>query len=377
MDKLFLLLVLVIGYVYIGYPIVLWILGKLKRCPIKKADITPFVSLLIPAHNEEKCIGKKIENCLALDYPKDRLEVIIASDGSVDKTNSIVEQYQNRGVVLSGSFQRLGKSAALMRCVNMAKGEIILFSDADSMLEKDSLRRLIRNFADLTIGCVEGVRRDINEKGILLDSLYWKYETMLKKLNSRLYSLIGATGAIYAVRKILYNPLTPKRGDDFEIPIRVLLQDYRTVLEPEAIAYHPWLSNKDEFGRIVRIVSWMMPSAFMLLTEAIRKGKWLLTFQLLSHKILRWFMPLFMIALFWVNLRLYGGIYSFIYWTQALFYSFAFIGFICEKNKIKIPAPLKIPYFFCLINYASLVGILKFIFGKDSMNWTKTARETP
>ena len=376
MDKLFLLLVLIIGYVYPGYPATLWILGKLKRCSIKKANITPFVSLLIPAHNEEKCIGKKIENCLALDYPKDKLEIIVASDGSIDKTNSIVEQYVEKGVVLNGSFQRLGKSVALMRCVNMAKGEIILFSDADSMLEKDSLKKLIRNFADLTIGCVEGVRRDISEKGILLDSLYWKYETMLKKLNSRLHSLIGATGAIYAVRKNLYKPLNPKRGDDFEIPIRVLLQDYKTVLEPEALAYHPWLSNKDEFGRIVRIVSWMMPSAFMLLGEAMKKGKWLLTFQLLSHKILRWFMPLFMIVLFWVNLRLYGGMYSFVYWSQAFFYSFAFIGYICEKNRIKIPALFKIPYFFCLINYASLVGILRVIFGRTSMNWKKTARES-
>ena len=376
MDKLFLILLFLVIYVYCGYPLVLWIAGAIKKRPVRAAAITPSVSIIIPAYNEQACIGKKIENCLALDYPKQKLQIIVGSDGSSDETNSIVLGYQSRGVVLSHHHERVGKSVVLARCVEAAQGEIILFSDADSSLESDSLKKIVRNFADPTVGCVEGVRRDLNEQGLMLDSLYWKYETMLKKRNSALHSLIGATGAIFAIRKHLYRPLSPQRGDDFEIPIGVLLQGYGAVLEPQAQAYHPWLTNTDEFGRIVRIVSWMMPSAFMLLGQAIQKRKWLLAFQLLSHKILRWFMPLFLIILFWVSLRLYGGIYSFIYWSQALFYSLAFVGYICEKNTIRLPTVLKVPYFFCLINCASLVGILKLVCGKRTMNWQKTARET-
>lgn len=373
MGILFLLSVIL--YVYLGYPIVLWLAGLARGMSLVKEDITPTVSLIIPAYNEEKCIAAKIDNSLSLDYPKDRLEIIIGSDGSIDDTNSIVRRYEHQGVILSHDHRRAGKSSVLMRCVKIANGEIVIFSDADSILEKDSLKNLVKSFADPSIGCVEGVRRDIDKKGLLLDSLYWNYETMLKKLNSRIHSLIGATGAIFAVRRTLYSPINTERGDDFEIPIRVVLQGYGSVLEPSAIAYHPWLSNKDEFGRIVRIVSWMMPSAFILLFEAVKKSKWLLAFQLISHKILRWCMPIFMILLFTVNTGSRHGLYGPLLLTQVIFYSLAVAGYICDKFEIKITSTLKIPYFFCLINCASLVGMFKLAFGRSEINWMKTARD--
>ena len=369
------ILIFIICYIYIGYPVLLWLAGMAKKKTVLKSAIMPAVSLIIPAHNEERCIENKIENSLSLDYPKDKLEIIVGSDGSTDETNSIVRRYADSGIVLSHSKERIGKSSTLARCVKVARNEIIVFSDADSILEKNALKALISNFADPSIGCVEGVRRDINEKGALLDSIYWRYETMLKRLNSRLHSLIGATGAIFAVRKPLYLPISTNRGDDFEIPIRVLLQGYGAILEPGAVAYHPWLSNKDEFGRILRIVSWMMPSAFMLLLEALEKKKWLLVFQLISHKILRWFVPIFMIFLFIANLMLADGIYGFFLSAQILFYSLAVFGYICDKFNLGIPAILKIPYFFCLINFASLAGMIKFGLARGDMNWRKTARD--
>jgi GT2 family glycosyltransferase len=209
----------------------------------------------------------------------------------------------------------------------------------------------------------------------MLDNLYWKYETMIKQLNSRLQAILGATGAIFLVRKELYDPINAQRGDDFEIPVRVRIKGYKAVLEPKALAYHPWLSNQDEFVRIVRIVAWMLPSALILLGESVSNKRWLLAFQLLVHKIMRWLVPFFMIALFAVNTQLTEGVYSVFLWAQILFYLLAAMGFVFEKAKFKLATPFKIPYFFCLINAASMVGVLKSVLGWGSMDWAKTARE--
>jgi glycosyltransferase involved in cell wall biosynthesis len=399
-EILFVLLLAIILFVYLGYPFTLWILGAFLRKSSTPSNITPFVSVIIPAHNEEKCIGKKIENCLALDYPKEQLEIIVGSDGSDDATDSIVQEYASQGVVLSTEGRRTGKCSVLKRCVGLAKGEIILFTDADAVLEKDSLKMVVRNFSDPHIGCVEGVRRDRNEQGIMLDNLYWKYETMIKKLNSRLQAILGATGAIFAVRRELYDPINAQRGDDFEIPVRVRVKGFGAVLEPKALAYHPWLSNRDEFRRIVRIVAWMLPSALILLSESIMNKRWLLAFQLLVHKVMRWMVPFFLIVLFVVNMQITGTVFRSLLWGQILFYLLAILGLIFDhlgnyksflndgkspqviadrrfsrKKDLRLPTLLKVPYFFCLINAASFVGILKSILGWGSMDWAKTARE--
>ncbi len=375
MGTLFWIIFALIIYIYAGYPLLLYLIGMILDKKTRRRDFQPFVSILIPAYNEEALIKRKIDNTIALDYPNEKREIIIGSDGSTDRTDEIVKKYDKQGVRLFNGGRRMGKSALLMECVRIAIGDIILFTDADAVLEQDALKKILRNFADPKIGCVEGIRRDIDEKGLLLDSLYWRYETALKKLNSRLHSIVGATGAIFAIRKGLYHPLTPERGDDFEIPYGVLFQGYDTVLESEAVAYHPWLANEDEFKRIVRIVAWMLPSALRLLLEAFRKRRWIIVFQLLSHKILRWSVPIFMVLLFIINLNLHGGFYIIILMFQILFYIIAVVGLVCEKRKVRMIGFLKIPYFFCLINFASLVGIIKYCIGLHEMNWVKTARE--
>lgn len=377
MKILFWLSILTVIYVYLGYPLLVYVLSLFYKKPLRGKYVYPTLSILISAYNEEKLMRQKLKNCLSLDYPKEKMEIIVGSDGSTDRTNEIVKGFSSQGVTLDYEPQRLGKPSVLYRCVHKAKGEIIIFSDADSTLERDSLKKLVRNFSDPSIGCVEGVRRDINDNGILLDSLYWKYETALKKLNSRLHSLIGVTGAIFAIRRELYSPINEKRGDDLEIPTRVTLQGYKSVLEEEAVAYHPWLSNTDEFRRIIRIVSWMWKSGWILLYEAIRGGKILLIFQLLSHKILRWHIGFFLIGLFISNLFLVDGnnFYNITLIFQILFYGMAITGFIMERKGIKLKTFLKIPYYFCLINLASLIGIFKSIFNKSEITWLKTARQ--
>ena len=360
-------------YVYLGYPVLLMVVGIFKNKPIDSKDITPTVTMVISAYNEEKVIREKIENTLALDYPKDKLQILIGSDGSTDKTNEIVKEYAVYGVILDYEEKRLGKPGVLFRCVPKVKSEVILFSDADAMYSPDAVKKLIRHFNDKSIGCVEGVRIDIDVKGTVLESIYWKYETFLKKLASRTRSLVGATGAIFAIRKELYMPISRDRGDDFELPIRIAQHSYGTICDPEAVAFHPWLENEDEYRRIVRIVSWMLPSALILLKEAILRFKILSAIQLLSHKLLRWFVPIFMCVIFLSNLLLARSMPYYIFLLmQMIFYITSLMGYICAKKKVKLPTIANIPYYFCLINFASLVGLYKYLLRRPIKMWKKT-----
>jgi len=353
--------VLLILYTYLGYPALLVLFGLLRRKPVKKAAVTPSVSVLIPAFNEENLIGKKILNTLELDYPRDQIEIVVASDGSTDRTNEIVEQFASQGVKLHVGREQRGKCAVLYEAVAIARGDIIVFSDSDAFLKPDALRELVRSFNDPRVGCVEGVRRDEDEQGLMLDSLYWRYETGIKKLNSRLQALIGATGALFAVRRELYSPISPERGDDFEVPIRVRLQGYGVVLEPRALAIHPWLPEDQEFRRIVRIVSWMFQSALILLKEALLGGRLLLAWQLVSHKIIRWLVPVFMALALLSNAFLTGLAFRTLFVLQISFYLMALSGLVADRRKVRLAALLRVPYYFCVINLASLVGLWRYV----------------
>lgn len=380
---------LTIVYVYFGYPLLLALLAVFRQREIKKEDVTPFVTILIGAYNEEGIIREKLENMLALDYPKDKLEIMVGSDGSTDRTNDIVREFADKGVVLDASTERRGKCGVLYRCVPKARGEIIVFSDADAMYPPDALKKLVRGFADERVGCIEGVRWDTNEEGQVLESIYWKYENVLKRLASKNRCIVGATGAIFAIRKHLYFPLSEDRGDDFELPFRIALRGYDTIYEPDAVVYHPWLPNTEEFRRITRIVSWMLPSALMLLKESLQRGRLLVAIQLMSHKLLRWHMPVFMLAMFVSSLFLVssqwsavvrnevsaGHFYRAALWMQAGFYGLALAGYMLAKARVKLRLPLlNIPYYFCLINLASLNGVMKLLLGKPVRVWRATGR---
>jgi len=375
MQLIFWLSIFLIFYPYFIYPLILVILGIFFRKQIKRAEITPSVSLLIPVYNEEKIIKEKIENSLNLDYPKDKLEIIVASE-SDDKTNDIVEKYKNRKVKLFAYPEKKGKQYTIYQALPKCQGEIIVFTDANAMFKKDALRKLVRNFNDSRIGCVSGELKYINPQKAVVgenEGIYWKYEVLLKRLESKIHSVLGANGSIYAIRKELYSPLSKYRGDDFGLPIRILQQKYGVVWESEAISEEEvYPETIKEFKRKVVIVGWHFRGALILIKDSIKKFQLLLIFQLISHKFLRWFVPFLLILIFLSNLFLLSDIfYLILFISQILFYSLALIGYLKEKRKKKINQIINLAYYFSMVNLAALIGVIKGLFNLQKPTWEK------
>ena len=373
MQLIFWVSVFLIFSSYFIYPLILMILGVFLGKEIKKSEITPSVSLLILVYNEEKIIQNKIENSLNLDYPKDKLEIIIASESN-DKTDEIVEKYKEKGVKLFAYSKRKGKPYTIYRTLPKCQGKIIIFTDANAMFRKDAIRKLVRNFNDSRIGCVSGELKYINpQKAPTGESerIYWKYEVLLKRLESKIQSVLGANGSIYAIRKKLYSPLSEYRGDDFGLPVRILQQKYGVVWESEAISeeeVYPEMIK--EFKRKVVIVGWHFKGAFILLKDSIKKFQLLLIFQLISHKLLRWFIPFFLILIFLSNIFLLNNIfYLILFIGQLLFYFLALIGYLQEKRKKKMNQIINLAYYFCIVNLAVLIGVIKGLFGLQKPTW--------
>jgi len=337
-------------------------------------DSCPFVSLIISAYNEGDVIEKKLINSLELDYPEEKMEIIVVSE-STDSTNAIVRSYADKGIKLFSFEGRKGKAATLFRCVPSANGEIIVFSDANALYRNDAIRKLVRNYNDPRIGCVSGklvycaTNLSAVGKG---EGMYWRYENLVKELESSLFSLLGANGSIFSLRKQLYSPISQDRGDDFELPVMVAQKGYGVVLEKEAISWeNASESTIQEFNRKVRIASWNMGAALLMLKSCMGKNKWFLSFQLISHKLLRWFVPLFLIVLFTCNLFIHQHFYRFFLFTQVLFYALALGGFYLDHKKMDVPKIINIAYFFCVVNFAALVGIKVFCSQKQGALWEK------
>lgn len=361
-------------YPYLIYPLLLYILFLFKRRDVDKADFFPMVSLVISAYNEENIIETKLKNSLALDYPKDKLEIIVASE-SDDRTNDIVEKHQGDGIKLFSFGDREGKAATLYKVVPEALGEIVVFSDANAMYEKNALRYLARCFNDKRIGCVSGQLKYMNPDNSKVgksEGLYWKYEEFIKKLESRHFSLLGANGSIFALRKNLYFPMQKNRGDDFELAIMTAINGFGVVLEPKALSFErSSLEFGSEFKRKARMISWNFKSARLLLKKSLKKKKYFIAFQLLSHKILRWLTFVFLIGMLFSNFFLTQTIFQIVLYLQLIFYTLAFLGYLFERAKRKIPSFLYIPYYFCLINWASITGMFNSFFKKHEATWEK------
>ena len=375
MQIVFWLSIIFILYSYFLYPLILFILGLFYRKETKKGEIEPLVSLLVSVYNEEKIIEKKIENSLALDYPKNRLEIVVASE-SDDKTDEIVKRYREKGVKLCTYPGRGGKPYSIYRTLPKCQGEIIVFTDANAMFRKNALRKLVRNFAGPKIGCVSGELKYINpQKAVVGESerIYWKYEILLKRLESKIHSVLGANGSIYAIRKKLYSPLSEIRGDDFELPIRVAQQGFGVVWEPEAVSEEEvYPETIKEFKRKVFTIGWHFPGALMLLRDSLKKNQLLLVFQLISHKILRWLIGFFLIFILLSNIFLLDNpFYLILFIGQIIFYSFAIFGYIQDKKRKKINKIVNLAYYFCTVNLAALIGVIKGILGKQKQTWEK------
>ena len=332
--------------------------------------------MIIAAYNEEKVIGKKIENSLSLDYPKDKLEIIVLSDCSTDKTNEIVKHYHQQGVILNLQDKRRGKSAGLNDTVPKAKGEIILFTDANAILDKDSLKMITRNFADDKIGFVTGRTKYIStDKNSVLEitSTYTTLETFIKKKESELGSCVGADGALFAIRKNLYTPLKSMDINDIVIPLTIIKQGYRGIIEEKAFSTEETTQNlKSEFGRQVRITSRTLNAIFDH-NEFLNPFKYpLYSFQLISHKLIRFFTPYFLILLMATNILLFqhGLFFKVSLIGQFIWYILAIVD---VKTGIARCARISsLPTNFIIMNLAFIKGWIKYLSGESYATWEPT-----
>lgn len=383
MTVAFWILLALVVYVYAGYPLLLWVLRAARGPrPVAVADAEPPVTLVISAYNEEAVIGPKLDNSLALDYPRNRLQVMVVSDACEDRTDDIVRSYADRGVTLLAMAERGGKTLGLNAAVAAASGEIIVFSDANAMYGRDVIRQLVRNFADPAVGAAVGESTyvDPEVESERSEGLYWRYETAIKRLESAVGSVVGGDGAIYAVRRALYEPMRADALSDFVNPLQVVRGGHRCVYEPAARSYERAADDfGKEFRRKVRIVNraWRALWRLRELLNPLRHG--LFAWQLLSHKLLRWLVPVQLVGLFAVNVAIAGegGVYALALAGQVAFYGLAAAGYLLRRRPA-IPAVLSVPYYFCLVNVASALGILDAFRGRTYTTWaTPRARTQP
>jgi cellulose synthase/poly-beta-1,6-N-acetylglucosamine synthase-like glycosyltransferase len=380
MEVVFWVLGGLIAYVYAGYPLLLALLtGFGLRRPIATGAGEPGVTLLVSAFNEAEVIAAKIENSLALDYPRAQLDIVVISDASDDGTDAIVERYAPQGVRLLRMNERGGKTLGLNAAVRIARGEIVVFSDANAMYQRDALRKMVRNFADPEVGAVVGESTYAEAEGGAQQSegLYWKYETAIKRLETQLGSTVGGDGAIYAIRRVLYRDMRADALSDFVNPMQIVMSGRRCIYEPEARSVEEAAEGFDkEFRRKVRIVNraWRATWTLPALLNPLRFG-WF-SLQLVSHKLLRWLMPLFLVGFLVVNLLLIdsGVVYRASFLIQLVLYGLALLGYFARGGK-SLPRALSVPYYFCLVNIASARGIIEAYRGRTYTTWA-TPRTT-
>ena len=365
-------------YMYAGYPLLLFLFGSLRRGrPLPRPSRLPRVSLIISAYNEEDVIREKIGNSLSLDYPRDRLEIVVASDGSTDRTAAIAREFAADGVRLF-DLPRRGKNGTLNEVIPQTRGDIILFTDANGKFQKDAITKLVRHFGDREVGCVCGeliyLSADDNvvAKGY---NVYWRYDQRLKRMESQLGCLLGANGSIFAIRKSLYRPLDGAVSNDMVLPIQIAAKGYQVVYEPEAISREAGSKDApEELGRRSRIVGRGILGVKLVLPDVVRGRRALLLWELLSRKFLRYCTPILLIGLALSNAFLTTGIYRFTLAAQALFYGTALASFVLGRLGLRIPG-LSLPHYFVLGNIAGALGWWKVLAGRELTKWETVARE--
>jgi len=373
-----------LAYVYGGFALLVAAAGHWRRREVRTAPITPAVTVIIAAYNEEAVIGERLENALAMDYPPERLQIIVASDGSADGTEEIVVRYASRGVCLL-SLQRQGKIRALDAAVPHATGEILVFSDANTMCDPHALRALVRNFADPTVGGVAGhtayrlqAESESSSRG---ESLYWDYDTWLKQMESLTGSIVSAHGGLYAVRRALYRP-SPDSSvtDDFAISTAVIEQGYRLVFDADAHATEFAVPEAQrEFRRRVRLMTRGLRGVIMRrrLLNPFRYG--LYAVVLFSHKVARRLAPIALLILAGSTTYLWST--SPVYFAaaagQALFYTLAVVGLVLRRAQVGALKVIYIPFFYCMANAACVAALVQLVRGQRIELWQPQRHAIP
>jgi len=363
-----------LAYVYVGYPLLVYLVSVLFARPVARGQVEPSLTILITAFNEEKGIREKLENTLKIEYPTEKLEILVASDGSTDSTDDIVREFESRGVKLFRQEGRVGKTITQNNAVPHAKGEIILFSDATTVYEPDLLRKFLPAFADETVGCVAGrlVYVDNSDTSVGKGAQsYWNYETFIKTAESRACSLIGASGCLYAVRRSAYQPMYAEACSDFLICTVLYRQGLRSIFEPSAVCFED--TNKrtgDEMQMRVRVISQTLTDLWrnIDMMNPFRSGFYAV--ELISHKVLRYAVPLVLLLVFISNLTLFSAstFFSVILAGQMLFYFIALIAWVFERIGVRLTL-LAIPLYFVLANLASVIAFYRFIRGERVSTW--------
>jgi cellulose synthase/poly-beta-1,6-N-acetylglucosamine synthase-like glycosyltransferase len=373
-EVIFWLSVAALVYTYAGYPLLLALVSALRPRKVRRGEFEPTVSIIITAYNEERDLAAKLENTLALDYPRELLEIIVASDCSTDRTDQIAGGFADRGVQLHRQPERLGKTAAQNAAVEKARGEIILFSDATSLYEPNGVRAMMPSFADPSVGCVAGRLEYVDGSDSRVGRgarSYWGYETFLKRHESRVGSLIGASGCLYAVRASAYVPLYHEACSDFIIATKMVQQGLRAVYEPNAVCTEQTNRQSDkELKMRVRIIAQTFTDLWRhrSLLNPVRGGFY--GIQLLSHKVMRYLVPFFLMGLFVASAVLAPGswFYRVMLLGQIGCYACPALAWLLDRVGIRSRL-LALPQYFMLANLASLIGCYKFLRGQRYASW--------
>lgn len=376
LETFFAASVFFIVFAYFGYPVTLAIAGAFRNSRVVKRPITPFVTLIITAYNEGKRIREKLENTLSLEYPGEKLQIVVASDGSTDDTNNIVKKYADQGIELLLVEKRGGKENAQKEAIEVARGEILVFTDVATQLNANGLTEIIHNFADPSIGCVSSEDRVIRQDGKPAgEGAYVRYEMWLRRLESRVNSLVGLSGSFFAARKTVCQDFSADMQSDFRTLLNSIRLGMRGVCDPEAVGYYLDISEpKKEMDRKIRTVVRGLTVFFrhVELLDVFRYG--FFSYQFLCHKLLRWLVPFFMIAALASNFIL--ALNSAFYLILLAFHLSFYIVALCVSTLAAPPNNflLKLPSYFLTVNLAIIVAWWRYIKGDRVVMWTPSDR---
>ncbi|HPG34080.1 MAG: glycosyltransferase family 2 protein [Bacteroidales bacterium] len=391
LKVVFWVLLFLVFYTYLGYGVLLYLLVRIKRLFKRKITVNkeyePEVTLFVAAYNEKDYAEAKVANGFELDYPQEKIKQLWVTDGSDDGTPEILKKYADKGVEVYHENARGGKIGAMNRGMQFVKTPIVIFSDGNTSLGKESVRRIVKLFSNPKVGCVSGEKRIFSKEkdtAAGTEGIYWKYESTLKKWDAELYSVVGAAGELFAIRTALFQEVEKDTLlDDFIISLRVAMKGYTIQYDPEAYAIETASANvKEELKRKVRIAAGGIQSIIRLspLLNIFKFG--MLSFQYISHRVLRWTLaplslPFILIInaliAYYAGFRNFADFYVLLFYGQLLFYTLALLGWYLENKAIKVKA-LFIPYYFFIMNYAVLLGMKRYFKGSQSVNWERAKR---